>query len=77
MPRARDRRRLKRKVNPSTYACRCPGLTAPWWMPSSGWSWKLVDLCVWDLAGVAPLEWPGGLVVGLDEREHLLGEILL
>ena len=32
MPRARDRRRLKRKVNSSRYACRCPGLTPPWWV---------------------------------------------
>ena len=35
MPRARERRRLKRKVNSSRYACRCPGLTPPWWVPSS------------------------------------------
>ncbi len=31
--------------------------------------------CFEDLAGVGPLERFGGLVVGLDEREHLLGEV--
>ncbi|MHB1809948.1 MAG: DUF3800 domain-containing protein, partial [Solirubrobacteraceae bacterium] len=32
-------------------------------------------LCLEDLAGVGPLEGFGGLVVGLDECEHLLGEV--
>jgi hypothetical protein len=30
-----------------------------------------------NLAGVGPLEGFGGLVVGLDESEHLLGEVFL
>jgi hypothetical protein len=38
---------------------------------------KFVGLCLEDLTGVCPLEWFGGLVVGLDEREHLLGEVFL
>ena len=33
--------------------------------------------CGEDFAGVCPFEWAGGLVVGLDEGEHLLGEIAL
>ena len=36
-----------------------------------------MHLCFEDLAGVGPLEWVGGLVVGLDVGEHLLGEVLL
>ena len=34
-------------------------------------------LCFEDFAGVCPFERFGGLVVGLDEREHLFGEVLL
>jgi hypothetical protein len=33
--------------------------------------------CFEDFAGVGPFEGFGGLVVGLDEREHLLGEVFL
>jgi hypothetical protein len=40
---------------------------------TSGDSWKSIYSCVEGLAGVCPGEWFGGLVVGLDEREHLLG----
>src|SRR5207249_2363005 len=45
--------------------------------PPSGVSCKSVFSCFEDLAGVGPLERRGCLVVGLDEREHLLGQILL
>ncbi len=36
-----------------------------------------MHLCFEDLAGVGPLEGLGGLVVGLDVGEHLLGEVVL
>jgi hypothetical protein len=44
---------------------------------ASGVSCKSVFSCFEDIAGVGPLERRGGLVVGLDEREHLFGQILL
>jgi hypothetical protein len=36
-----------------------------------------VPSCLEGLAGVGPLERLGGLVVGLDVGEHLLGEVIL
>ena len=42
---------------------------------TSGSSCKSAPLCFEDLAGVSPLERSGGLVVGLDERKHLLSEV--
>jgi hypothetical protein len=36
-----------------------------------------VSSCLKGLAGVGPLERLGGLVVGLDVGEHLLGEVVL
>ncbi len=43
----------------------------------SGVSGNSTVSCAEDLAGVGPGERLGGLVVGLDEGEHLLGEVLL
>jgi len=51
----------------------------PWNYSSSGSSCSFVELvtdsCFEGLAGVRPLERLGGLVLGLDVREHLLRKV--